>query len=71
MRDLEDAVGQFVVYRSVLAQVEAQRTLYLAIRSARSRESSLAGERSAKHTSALEISRCAERAVDVLSRRES
>jgi hypothetical protein len=31
MRDLEDAVGQFVVYRSVLAQVEAERTLYLAI----------------------------------------
>lgn len=31
MRDLEDAVGQYVVYRSVLSQIEPERTLYLAV----------------------------------------
>lgn len=31
MRDLEDAVGQYVVYRSVLLQIEPERTLYLAV----------------------------------------
>ncbi|HSO00543.1 MAG TPA: element excision factor XisH family protein [Candidatus Nanopelagicales bacterium] len=31
MRDLEDAVGQYVVYRSVLGQIEPERTLYLAV----------------------------------------
>lgn len=31
MRDLEEAVGQYVVYRSVLAQIEPERTLHLAV----------------------------------------
>jgi hypothetical protein len=31
VRDLEDAVGQFSVYRGVLAQVEPERTLFLAV----------------------------------------
>ena len=32
VKDLEGAVGQFVVYSDVLRQVEPQRTLYLAVR---------------------------------------
>jgi hypothetical protein len=32
MRDLEDAVGQFVVYHDVLSQTDPQRTLFLAVR---------------------------------------
>ncbi|MCP4656540.1 MAG: fatty-acid synthase [bacterium] len=31
MRDLEQAIGQFAVYRSVLARREPDRTLYMAI----------------------------------------
>ncbi|MCP4203352.1 MAG: fatty-acid synthase, partial [bacterium] len=31
MHDLEMALGQFVLYRGVLAQVDPERTLYLAI----------------------------------------
>ncbi len=31
VRDLEDAVGQYVVYRGVLLQIEPERPLYLAV----------------------------------------
>ena len=31
VRDLQEAVGQFVVYRALLAQTEPDRTLYLAV----------------------------------------
>ncbi|MBM3226183.1 MAG: fatty-acid synthase [Candidatus Tectomicrobia bacterium] len=31
IRDLEEAVGQYQVYRSVLAEIEADRSLYLAV----------------------------------------
>jgi len=31
MHDLEEAVGQYHVYRSVLAEIEADRQLYLAV----------------------------------------
>jgi hypothetical protein len=31
LRDLEQAVGQYAVYRSVLSQVEPDRTLHLAV----------------------------------------
>jgi hypothetical protein len=31
MRDLQEAIGQFVVYRTLLAQVEPDRTLYLGV----------------------------------------
>jgi hypothetical protein len=31
VRDLEEAVGQFGVYKTVLAQVEPDRVLYLAV----------------------------------------
>lgn len=31
VRDLEEAVGQYAVYRSVMAQVDADRVLYLAV----------------------------------------
>ena len=34
MADLEDALGQFVLYHDVLAKVEPDRTLYLAINDA-------------------------------------
>jgi hypothetical protein len=30
-RDLQEAVGQFVVYRALLAQTEPERTLFLAV----------------------------------------
>jgi hypothetical protein len=32
MNDLENAVGQYIVYREVMKQTEPQRTLYLAVR---------------------------------------
>jgi hypothetical protein len=31
VRDLQEAVGQFVVYRALLAQTEPERTLFLAV----------------------------------------
>ena len=31
MRDLEVALGQYVLYRDVLAEIEPERTLYLAV----------------------------------------
>jgi XisH protein len=31
MRDLEDAVGQYVVYRSILLEIEPDRAIYLAV----------------------------------------
>jgi len=31
VRDLEDAVGQYVIYRGVLSQIEPGRALYLAV----------------------------------------
>jgi hypothetical protein len=31
VRDLQEAVGQFVVYRALLAQTEPERSLYLAV----------------------------------------
>lgn len=31
MRDLEEAVGQYQVYQSILSEIEPERTLYLAI----------------------------------------
>jgi hypothetical protein len=31
VRDLQEAIGQFVVYRAILAQAEPDRTLFLAI----------------------------------------
>ena len=33
IRDLEQAIGQFVLYRKILAQQEQERTLYLAVSS--------------------------------------
>ena len=31
VRDLEDAVGQYIIYRDVLSQIEPKRSLYLAV----------------------------------------
>lgn len=31
MRDLENAVGQYTIYRDVLRQLEPERTIYLAV----------------------------------------
>jgi hypothetical protein len=31
MEDLEQALGQFLVYHDVLAEIEPERTLYLAV----------------------------------------
>ena len=31
IRDLEEAVGQYYVYRSVLSEIESDRLLYLAV----------------------------------------